>query len=160
MRSLLGQRWALWLVALVAALASMWALPAGAAELDLPVPKRLIYPGDAITEEHLVPRAFIAHTVTRSTVFEAADAVVGKVAKKTLLPGQPIPVSAVRDPYVVTHGKTALVVLETAGLTISMQALALQDGGVGDVISLRNMDSGATIKGTVAADGTIRLGGP
>ena len=160
MRSLLGQRWPFWLAALLAALACLRTLPAGAAELDLPVPKRMIYPGDAITGEHLVPRAFIAHTVARSTIHETRDALVGKVAKRTLLPGQPIPVSAVRDPYVVTHGKTALVVFETAGLTISMQALVLQDGGVGDLISLRNMDSGATIKGTVAADGTVRLGGP
>jgi flagellar basal body P-ring formation protein FlgA len=36
----------------------------------------------------------------------------------------------------------------------------LQAGGVGDVLSLRNTDSGTVIKGVVEADGTIRVAGP
>ena len=53
-----------------------------------------------------------------------------------------------------------MVVFETGGLTITANAMALQNGGVGDVVTLRNVDSGTTIKGTVAADGTVRLGTP
>ena len=150
---------------LLAALLAVWvcvstAQPAEATELELPVPKVIVYPGDAILEEQLVQRAFIASTVARATVYEGREALVGKVARRTLLPGQPIPLSAVRDPYVVTQGKTALVVFEQGGLVISTHALALQNGGVGDVVSLRNIDSGAVIKGTVAADGSIRLEAP
>jgi flagella basal body P-ring formation protein FlgA len=131
-----------------------------AEELELPVPKAVIYPGDTVSEEALVPRAFIARTVTRGSVFEASEGLVGKVAKRTLLPGQPIAIAHVRDPYLVMQGKTALVVFEQGGLTISTHALALQNGSVGDVVSLRNVDSGAVIKGTVAADGSIRLAAP
>jgi flagella basal body P-ring formation protein FlgA len=161
MRTLQGQRWAFWLAALVAALASAHSvLPASAQELLLPVPKATVYPGDALSEELLVQRAFIAHTVARPTVFEARAALVGKVARRTLLPGQPIPISAVRDPYLVMQGKTALVVFDHGGLIITMQALALQNGGVGDVVTLRNVDSGTVIKGTVAPDGSIRLDAP
>ncbi len=161
MAKLLRQRWAFWLAALVAAwVCAHSVLPASAQELELPVPKAIVYPGDAISEEALVQRAFIAHTVTRPSVFEAREAVVGKVARRTLLPGQPIPVSAVRDPYLVTQGKTALVVFEHGGLVISMQALVLQNGGVGDVVTLRNIDSGTVIKGTVASDGSVRLDAP
>jgi flagella basal body P-ring formation protein FlgA len=36
----------------------------------------------------------------------------------------------------------------------------LQNAGIGDVISLRNEDSGRIIKGAVAADGTVRLSTP
>src|SRR6185295_4381864 len=74
-----------------------------AADLELPVPRVTIYPGDVIGEEHLTERAFIAHTVARSTVFDARQAVVGKVARRTLLPGQPILIAGVRDPYVVVQ---------------------------------------------------------
>jgi flagella basal body P-ring formation protein FlgA len=38
--------------------------------------------------------------------------------------------------------------------------MALQNGGVGDFVTLRNVDSGTIIKGTVAPDGTVRLAGP
>jgi flagella basal body P-ring formation protein FlgA len=134
--------------------------PARAAELELPVPRVTLYPGDVIGDDQIMERAFIAHTVTRSTVHDAREALIGKVARRTLLPGQPIPVNGVRDPYVVTQGKNALVVLEEGGLTITTNAMALQNGGIGDLVSLRNVDSGTIIKGTVAPDGTVRLAGP
>jgi flagella basal body P-ring formation protein FlgA len=132
--------------------------PASAAELQLPVPAVTIYPGDLIGEDQLGTRAFIAHTVARATVFDSREAVIGHVARRTLLAGQPIPINAVRDAYLVEQGKTALVIFETGGLTITLQATALQSGSAGDVISLRNNDSGTIIKGTVASDGTVRLG--
>jgi len=161
MGTLLPQQCALWLTALAAAWALTHAVPPASAEdLQLPVPKAIVYPGDALSEEMLAERAFIAHTVARPTVFEVREAIVGKVARRTLLPGQPIPISAVRDPYVVAQGKIALVVFEHGGLIISTQALALQNGGVGDVVSLRNLDSGTVIKGTIAPDGSVRLDAP
>jgi flagellar basal body P-ring formation protein FlgA len=134
--------------------------PARAAELELPVPRVTLYPGDAIGEDQLTERAFIAHTVARSTIHEAREGVIGKVARRTLLPGQPIPLNGVRDPYLVTQGKNAVVVFEEGGLTITANAMALQNGGIGDFVTLRNVDSGTVIKGTVAPDGTVRLAGP
>jgi len=145
--------------ALAVVLSLVGALPAGADELELPVPRAAIYPGDVIGEDLIYGRMFIAHTVTRSSVFEAREDVIGKVARRTLLPGQPIPVSAVRDPYVVVQGKQALIVFKTAGLTISTYGMPLQSGGTGDVISVRNIDSGLVVKGRVEADGSIRVDG-
>ena len=45
-------------------------------------------------------------------------------------------------------------------MTISTQAIALDNGGAGDVVKLRNPDSGVVIQGTVERDGTVRLGAP
>jgi len=139
---------------------ALFAVPAPAAELRLPVPRVTIYPGDAIGDEQLAERAFIAHTVAHGTVYDRRQAVIGKVARRTLLPGQPIPIAGTRDPFVVAQGNLALVVFEASGLTITTNAVALQNGGVGDTVTLRNVDSGTIIKGTVASDGTIRLSAP
>jgi flagella basal body P-ring formation protein FlgA len=35
----------------------------------------------------------------------------------------------------------------------------LQDGAVGDVIKVRNSDSGVTVSGAVQPDGTVRVSG-
>jgi flagella basal body P-ring formation protein FlgA len=126
--------------------------------IDLPVPRITIYPGDTISAEQLTDRAFLAHTVTRSSIFDDRAALVGKVARRTLLPGRPVPVNAIREPYLVNQGKLALVLFENGGLTITTQAVALQNGGAGDVVTLRNPDSGLVIRGTVENDGTVRLG--
>jgi len=153
------QGWAAGLL-LAAMLLAVAARPVLAEELQLPVPRATIYPGELIGDDNLVDRAFIAHTVARASILDGRDALLGKVARRTLLPGQPIPVNAIRDPYVVTQGKTAMVVFEAGGLVITSHATALQNGGIGEVVSLRNNDSGTVIKGTVAADGTVRLAAP
>ena len=129
-----------------------------AQNLDLPVPRTTIYPNETISADQLMDRAFIASSVNRSSVLDDRQGLAGKVARRTLLAGQPVQVNAVRDPYLVNQGKSSLVVFESGRLTISTQAIALDNGGVGDVVKLRNPDSGVVIQGTVERDGTIRLG--
>jgi flagellar basal body P-ring formation protein FlgA len=67
-------------------------------------------------------------------------------------------VNAMREAYAIAQGKPALLVFQSGGLVITSTAVALQNGGIGDFISARNADSGIIIKGTVQADGTIRVG--
>ena len=145
---------------LIALAVALVADVACAANLDLPVPRVTIYPNETISAEQLTERAFVAHTVTRSSVFVDMQGLVGKVAKRTLLPGQPVPVNAIRDPYLVTQGKASLVVFENGGLIITIQAIPLQNGGAGDVVALRNPDSGVVIHGMIERDGTVRLAAP
>ena len=146
----------------VAALLLALTAPPGAvaANMDLPVPRITIHPGDTISDDQIMDRAFLAHTVTRSTVFDSREALIGKVARHRLLPGLPVPVNAIRDAYLVNIGKASLVMFEVGGLSISMQAIAMDNGAVGDVVKLRNPDSGVVIQGTVSRDGTVRLGAP
>jgi flagella basal body P-ring formation protein FlgA len=156
----LKRGWQTAAVAIVLAMVPAAAQPARAANIDLPVPRITIYPGDTIAADQLAERAFVAATVVRSSVFDDKQTLIGKVARRTLLPGQPIPINAIRDPYLVNQGKASLVVFETGGLVITMQAVALQNGVAGDVVTLRNPDSGVVIQGTVERDGSVRLGAP
>ena len=65
-----------------------------------------------------------------------------------------------REPHAVKQGQPAVVIFQSGGLVISATAMPLQAGAVGEVISLRNIESGTTIRGVVHADGTVRVGGP
>jgi flagella basal body P-ring formation protein FlgA len=58
------------------------------------------------------------------------------------------------------QGQPAVVVFRSGALMISSVAVPLQNGSSGEVISLRNTDSGTTIRGIVQADGTVRVGQP
>ena len=127
--------------------------------IALPVPRVTIYPGDMISADALYERMFIARTVARATVMESQNALIGRVARRTLLPNQPIAANAIRDAHVIAQGKQAFLVFKTDGLTITSAAVALQNGGVGDTVSARNADSGIIVRGTVQADGTIRVDG-
>jgi flagellar basal body P-ring formation protein FlgA len=127
--------------------------------ISLPVPRVAIYPGDTISADALYERMFVARSVARATVLEAQSAVIGKVARRTLLPNQPISLNAIRDPFVIAQGKQAFLVFKADGLTITSSAVALQNGGVGDIVTARNADSGIVVRGAVQADGTIRVDG-
>jgi len=135
-------------------------VPVAAAGRALPVPGTTIYPGDVITDGMLQDRQFAVNAVIRVPVVDSRDGLVGRVARKTLLPGYPIPLASVREPYTVLQGKAAPITYRSGALTITSQAIALQSGSVGEIISARNVDSGTVVRGVIEANGCIRVGLP
>jgi flagella basal body P-ring formation protein FlgA len=126
----------------------------------LPVPRVTIYPGNIIRAEMLADRVFTPAANPRYPVYEDTGPLTGAMAVRTLLPGQAIPVEAVRAPYTVTPGKSVPVVFRSGGLNITGLAVVLQSGSPGDTVSARNADSGIVIKATVQADGTLAVNEP
>ena len=121
-----------------------------------PVPALTIYPGDVIRDQMLTDADF---GDASSAAFVSNRAMLlGKVARRTLLPGQPIPTMAIGEPRLVTIGARVRLVFQDDGLLISTYASALQAGGVGDFVTVRNLDSGISIGGVVAADGSVHVG--
>ena len=45
------------------------------------------------------------------------------------------------------------------GLTIVTTGSALMDGGIGDTVRIRNVDSGVVVTGRVQRDGTVLVSG-
>jgi flagella basal body P-ring formation protein FlgA len=138
-------------------LAAIGATPLLAADLTLPVPTIVIYPGDVIRDTILVDRQFSLEPLASGGVIEDRSVLIGKVARRTLLPGKPIAANAVTEPKVVTNGAQVKVVFQEGGLTITTYASALQAGGVGDIIRVRNPESGLVVSGTVQPDGSVRI---
>lgn len=147
------------LVMTVAVLFAGVASHANAENIVLPVPSITIYPGDTIKESMLKERSFLSTFRVRSAVIESPVQLIGKVARRTLLPGEAIPANAVDDAQLVTRGVTTQIIFQEEGLTISAMGAPLQSGSLGEQIRVRNVDTGRIILGVVQADGTIRIGG-
>lgn len=140
------------------ALSSGAAAPVEAADLVLPVPTVTIYAGDVIKETMLRLQTYPETFKARAAVIDAPLAMVGRTAKRMLLPGEPVPVNAVDDPRLVSRGAPTQIVFEENGLFITTVGSPLQNGGLGELIRVRNADTGRIILGTVMADGRIRTG--
>ena len=149
---LVGQRTILALVIMRAILAVE---PVAAAE-HIPVPAVTIYPGDIVRDGMLTDKDFPDSFADAGFINRRAD-LIGKVAKRTLLPGQAITANSVALPKLVTIGAMVRLVFEEGGLLISTYASALQAGSAGDLISVRNLESGLTLSGVIAPDGTIHV---
>lgn len=145
------------LVAFALAAALCGHAPVGAQERMLPVPLAVIYPGDVIRDSMLGERAFGFGAGADGAVVETKGALIGKVARRTLLPDRPIPTIAVDAPKVVTINASVKIVFDEGGMVIIAYGSALQAGSVGDLIRVRNQDSGLVVNGRVQPDGSIRV---
>jgi flagella basal body P-ring formation protein FlgA len=143
---------------LIFAAAIMVSASACAAPHAMPVPVQVIYPGDRITESMLVDSQEPAPNPTPGAIWDRAD-VVGKVARRTLLPGRPIPAIAVEEPRAVSTGGQVQLLYQQDGLIIVTTAQALQNGYVGQIVQVRNLDSGLVVSGVVQPDGAVRVSG-
>jgi flagella basal body P-ring formation protein FlgA len=123
----------------------------------IPVPALVIYPGDIITDSMLIDREMPPNFPGRSAVLDGRSLILGKAARRTLLPNQPIPLNAIGEPKIVANGAMVRIVFREGGLTITTTGVALQAGGIGDVVPVRNVESGLIISGTIASDGSVMV---
>lgn len=144
---------------LAAAPALLVAEPAWSADRGLPVPSQVIYPGDRITDGMLVDGEEPAPDMTPVNVIHDRADLIGKAARRTLLPGRPITASAIEEPRAVSTGTQVHLVYEQDGLSISTIGMAMQNGFVGQVVQVRNLDTGLSVFGAVQADGSVRVSG-
>jgi flagella basal body P-ring formation protein FlgA len=133
-----------------------------AADADVataPVPRMVIYPGDIIRDDMLmdVPAKEIQGSV--DSMVRSRSGIVGKMARRTLLPGRAIQPVALNNPRAVVNGAEVRLIYIDGGLMIVTSASALQDGAVGDTIKVRNVDSGLTVSGVIQPDGSVRVSG-
>ena len=142
-----------------AAAAIIWSSMIAHAQDVAVVVNRIIYPGENVSSDALEQVKLRPNARVSAPIAHEIDEVDGKVAKRTLLPGKFIPVSALRDPYVVEAGKAVAVIYRNGALTIRATAVPLQPGSIGDMLRMRNADSGKIFTGIVMADGTVRVGG-
>ena len=129
------------------------------AELSLPVPTAVIYPGQPILERGLDHRNFIVNDEKIGLFVVTEDALQGQVARRTLLPGQAIRLADLKTPDLVRAGKAVTMIYAQDGLIITGTGTALRSAGEGETIRVRNDDSGIVVSGIVASDGSIRIEG-
>jgi flagella basal body P-ring formation protein FlgA len=127
---------------------------------SLPVPKTVIYPGDIIRDDMLATRHYRPGYGFNSLIVTDRSALYGRMARRTLLPGQPVLKASVREPYALLQAQTVQAIFRTEGLTITGQAVLLTSGSVGETVAARNADTGLTIRGTIQADGSLLVNAP
>lgn len=147
--------------ALVAA-AALFSIASGAApaaELDVPVPSAVVYPGKDVLASGVTERGFRIKDEKLDLYVTDRQALAGLVARRTLIPGRPILKSHLKQPDIVKAGTEVILVYLEDGLMITGLGTALRSAGVGETVNVRNVDSGVTVAGTVADDGTVRVSG-
>ena len=120
------------------------------------VPKRTIYPGEEVQAGQLEEVEVTNPNIVKGYA-ESIGQVDGLITKRTLLAGRVILVSALREPFAVSRGTTVQLVFDNGSLMLRAAGTPLQDAAVGELIKVRNKDSGVIVSGTVMGDGTVHV---
>ncbi|QND50641.1 flagellar basal body P-ring formation protein FlgA (plasmid) [Phyllobacterium sp. 628] len=149
-----------WIIRVLAAslYALIFSVAAHAERIAFLVPSQIIYPGQTIGNTGLQEKYFTIRASAAGQYVLSAEQLVGKVSRRTLLPGQPILLTAVNEPDMIQRGVPAVLIYDTGSLVITARGTPLEAGRVGDFIKVRNIDSGITVSGTILADGRIQVG--
>ena len=119
-----------------------------AASALVPVLVRAIDRNETINESDIdwieVAEAQAAQYVTD------ADAMIGKIARRPLAASTPLRKADLTAPILIKRGATATIVLEAPGIRLTQNAVALENGGAGDLVGFRNINSNLEIKAVVA----------
>lgn len=146
-------------VALAALAALLGAGPPDAADAAdggmLPVPAVTLYPGDEITRAVLAEKFFYFDPDRPLPVVEDAGRLLGKVARRTLVAGKPVPRHGVGEPDLVVRGRPVEARFRRPGLVLSTTLVPLADGGAGEWVRARNPQTGRVVDGLVSRDGTL-----
>lgn len=118
------------------------------------VPTQIIYPGQEITESQ-VKTVPVTNPNIAPGYAQKLSEVTGLVTTRTLLPNRTIMVAALREAWTVRRGDKVVLVYDNGGLKITAAGTPLNDGVVGDLIKVRNTDTGVIISGTVRPDSSI-----
>lgn len=118
-----------------------------------------------IAERTIRPGAVIAPADVRLGPYDAERALsareeaVGMVARRLLLAGRPLMEGDVGPPSIIRRNSHVALVFQRGALTIRAEGRALSDGAAGERVRVMNLASRQTVTGTVAADGSVTVGG-
>lgn len=124
--------------------------------IDVPVLQGALQNGDVIGQQDIGFIESPAETIAQGTVLKAED-LLGMTPRRLLHAGQPIKGSDIVQPRMVERGKSVTMTFSQAGLILTAQGKALENGSKGDVIRVVNAASSKTIEATVTGAGEVSV---
>ncbi len=123
---------------------------------ELPVLRRRLLPGDVVQPSDLV-WATLRQGQARGDVVRAPAQATGLAARHTLTPGQAIQLADLGRPIVIEKGMTVQMVLDSPGLQLTAQGLAMEPAGIGDVLPVLNPMTRMMVRAEVTGPGRARV---
>jgi flagellar basal body P-ring formation protein FlgA len=93
----------------------------------------------------------------QSTYLSKPDEVVGKISERNFSPGDPLTREGFSDPLLIKRGDAIQLRLERSGLVITAQGRAEQNGRLGQIIRVRNLEFSNLLNAQVTGPAEARV---
>lgn len=123
---------------------------------DIVTSVRKISRSDILKAEDLELRRMETTNLCGSMYYSIND-LIGKRAIRTLQPNTPITAESVDNPPVIKKGDLVRVFIQTGNLHVVMKGVAKEDGYIGKIIRVNNVDSKKELYGKVEDSATVKI---
>ena len=120
------------------------------------VARRRIRRGEIFTEDNIVGRRLDVTTLSMGSPCSRAE-LIGNKAARAISPGKPISRKMVITPPVVKRGNVVQIVFKTPFLSLSARGVAKDSAAPGEVVRVKNIDSGREVIGKAMPDGSVSV---
>ena len=127
------------------------------AEVRIVVPARNIVRGEVIGDSDLSYQMVAADRAAGGAV-TTMDQLDGKQARRMLRAGESVRADDVRAPILVAKGATVTMTFSAPGISLSAVGRAMNEGGMGETVTVLNPVSYRQITATVTGAGTVAAG--
>ncbi len=117
---------------------------------------RKIGRGEILTEADLVVES-IETTKLAASTFSSVDELVGKRITRLIQPYTPITPELINNPPLIKRGECIKLLLQSGNLIIVAKGVAKEDGHLGKIIKVKNIDSKKEIQGKVEDASTVKV---
>jgi flagella basal body P-ring formation protein FlgA len=104
-----------------------------------------------------VTSKYVEITDLRASYIRIPEDILGKVSRRNISPGDPLTRESFADPLLVKNGETVRLRLEREGIVLTSLVKAEQDGKLGQMIRVRNVDFSTLLKAQVTGKAEVRV---
>lgn len=122
---------------------------------QLLVPKERVMPRQKLSPD-MFQMSWVRATRLQGIYLKNFNAIRGKVSKRLLPAGKPIPPRGIQDPPIIDFGNTVTLQYKQNGLLLSLSCVARQPGAKGDRIKVYCKDTRKTYEAEVINASTVK----
>jgi flagella basal body P-ring formation protein FlgA len=126
--------------------------------VEVPVLKRSVPAGEIISREDIEIRDYSKARARVDTVTDVAS-LIGKSPVRVISAGRPLRTHELEQAAVVKKNDLVKMIFNQGAMLISTSGQAMDDGGKGAVISVRNLTSKKIVQATVRDESTVIIDG-
>lgn len=126
------------------------------AMIQAPVLARTINRGEVITASDLTWQRVREEGLRRDIITDA-DQIIGLTPRQSLRGGQMVSANSLQKPVAVKRGALVIVVLKSGAMSLSARGKALEQGSVGDVVRVQNLNTNMTIEAVIEGPNLVSV---
>lgn len=123
---------------------------------DVPVPLRRLLPGEIITDADLEWAQVRSDRVSAATALDF-EQIVGHAPRRPIRAGEPVRANDLQIFTTIKRGTVVTMMLETPQMLITTQGRVMEDGAMGELVSVMNIASNRVVKAIVVDPTTVSV---